>query len=104
MLKQDETTPIQMILSQNPDDPRNTRYVSEFISLRPIGMSSIQFHKQRLGKQKYCFMGLVKYWVWEGKNWRASVSKRGLSFEVLPALSIDEAWEAWQEYRSLMGK
>lgn len=104
MKRQDETTPIENILSQRPSDPRNNQYVMEFITLRPSGISSIKFNKAKLGKQKYCLLGSTKYWVWEGRNWRAYVSKEGLLFEVLPNLSIDQAWKAWQRYRRLMGK
>jgi hypothetical protein len=101
MNKEDETTPLQNILSQNSSDPRNDQYVSEFIRLRPNNISSVDLNKSKLGKQKYCIItGLIRCWVWEGENWRAYVSKEGLSFEVLPSLSLDEAWSAWQEYRN----
>lgn len=102
MKKSDETTPIQNILSQYPADPRNEQYVLEFITIRPTGTSSLELNKSKLGKQKYCLNGSVRSWVWEGENWRAYVSKRGLSFEVLETLSIDDAWMAWQEYRKLI--
>jgi hypothetical protein len=101
MKRSDETTPLQNLLNQSPSDPRNQQYSLEFISLRPSDISSFKLNKSKLGKQKYCIMaGFYRCWVWEGENWRAYVSKRGLSFEVLPHLSIDEAWAAWQEYKN----
>lgn len=103
MNKSDETTPIQNILDQDRSDPRNLQFLSEFLSLRPSGISSLELNKTKLGKQKYCLtIGHIRCWIWEGENWRAYVSKKGLSFEVLPELSLDEAWKAWQEYRTLI--
>jgi hypothetical protein len=101
MNKEYQTTPLQNILSEDPSDPRNQQYVSEFIFLRPWNISSIELNKSKLGKQKYCVsIGTLRCWVWEGESWRAYVSKEGLSFEVLLSLSIDKAWSAWQEYRN----
>lgn len=61
-------------------------------------LSSVQFNKKVLGKQKYCYNGSVRYWVWEFDNYRVYVSKEGVSFEVLNSLSLEEAWLAWQDY------
>ncbi len=65
-------------------------------------LSSINFHKKKLGKQKYCWATSVRYWIWTSDTWRVYVSKRGAAFEVLDTLTPDEAWIAWQDYYNKM--
>lgn len=66
---------------------------------------SVDFHKKRLGKQKFCWQGSkFRYWIWEGKNWRAFASNhQGTSLEIRVGLSLDEALEAFQDYRRKVG-
>lgn len=64
------------------------KMLSLFRSLpRPL----VNFHKQRLGKQHYCFTSEFRHWVWERSfkedgqtiGWRVFVNnKKGVGFEV----------------------
>ena len=98
MNRTDETVSIINLIFPNKD--RGDQYIKDTMHLMFARgkLSSIKHHKKKLGKQKYCWVGFVRFWVWEGDNWRAYVSKRGVSFEVLATLNADEAWAAWQDY------
>lgn len=100
MKKTDETSPIINFIFSNKN--RGDQYIKDSMALMFARgqLSSIKYHKQKLGKQNYCWLGSVKHWVWEGEKWRAYVSKRGVAFEVLADITEDEAWEAWQDYFS----
>jgi len=100
MNKTDITEPIINILSQEISDEHSKQYIKDILELMMLrgDLSSIQFNKKKLGKQKYCWTGSVKNWVWEGEHWRDYVSSEGLAFEVLEGLNPDQAWGAWQDY------
>lgn len=104
MNKTDITTPIINLLHNIIYyDIMNVNY-AKMQKARPIGVSFLKWHKQKLGKQKYCWTGFVKHWVWEFDNWRVYVSKEGASFEVLADLSAEDALAAWDEYYNLLIK
>jgi hypothetical protein len=88
------------------DKVRSDQYLKDNLNLMmtrcETGLSSIKWHKKVLGKQKYCWISFVKNWVWETDTWRVYVSKRGSSFELLKGLTLDQAWEAWQDYYNRM--
>lgn len=100
MKKTDETSPIINFLFGNKE--KSEQYLKDSMSLMFARgkLSSKDYHKKKLGKQKYCWIGFVRHWVWESETWRVYVSKRGSAFEVLATLTEDEAWAAWQDYFS----
>jgi hypothetical protein len=108
MKRSDTTQPIVNFLFQDKSGKLGQQYLKESMDLMKLriedGLSSIQRHKKILGKQKYCWTGFVKHWVWEENNWRAYVSKEGASFEVLESLTLKEAWSEWQDYYKRMMK
>lgn len=65
----------------------------------------VEFHKQRLGKQRVCFQSTFRYWVWEGKGWRVFASNKAgrVSVEVRAGLNKQNAWRAFDEYRRQVG-
>lgn len=100
MNKEDITTPISNYIFNSGNRELIDKYVFEHLSIIPQGMSSLQHHKQKLGKQKYCWTGHVKNWVWESDCWRLYVSKEGASLEVLRNLTLEQAIAAWKDYYS----
>jgi hypothetical protein len=100
MKKSDITTPLVNILRDHNQLSFMIEQLKEFMLIRPSGVSSIKWHKQKLGKQKYCWKGFIKHWVWETDTWRVYVNKEGSSFEVLESLNGDQAIEAWKDYYS----
>lgn len=98
MRKTDETTPIINIIFSSKD--KSNQYIKDNMQIMFARgkKSSVEYHKVKLGKQNYCWLGSVRHWIWEGNNWRVYVSKRGAAFEVLSNLTVDEAWGAWQDY------
>lgn len=68
------------------------------------GLEPIAFHKARLGRQSYTWLGEGRMWVWETDTWRAYVSDwKGIAFEVRADLSDEEAFAAWDDYRARLG-
>lgn len=56
--------------------------------------------KKWFGKQDYCYTTYRRYWVWEGKNWRAFANNEyGIGLEVRVGLSVNEIREAFQDFR-----
>jgi len=100
MKKSDQTTPLLNLMSLPEHFKFMDRKIIEELHIRPAGISSIEHHKQKLGKQKYCWSGFVKHWVWESDAWRVYVSSEGSSFEVLENLSPENAIVAWKDYYS----
>jgi len=64
----------------------------------------VELHKQRLGPQKRTWVGgseSKRFFIWEGETWRVFVhNTHGVSFEVNSDLTVDQAMQAWDEYRS----
>lgn len=106
MKKDDETEAFLNYLYGNKDKPfsitkpYSDQYIRDMMTtmMARKDMSSVQYHKHKLGKQSFCKNIFSRHWVWEGDNWRVYVSKEGVSFEVLATLSFDEAWAAYQDY------
>ena len=98
------TTPIINIIQS--DKQKHHLYLYQLSKIFDIMYSnkesSVQFHKRKLGKQNYCWVGNNRHWVWETKTWRVFCSVRGSYFEVKQKSSIDDAWNAWLEYFNLM--
>lgn len=64
----------------------------------------VNFHQDRLGKQKMCWTGSNRFWVWEGKDWRIFASNKvGTSIEVKAGLTTDQAWDAFNDYLTAIG-
>jgi hypothetical protein len=98
MKKSDISTPIINVLKTKTNyDIMNNNYL-KLMKARPINVSSLQWHKKKLGKHKYCWTSFIKRYVWEFENYRVYVSKEGVSFEVLESLSADQALDAWSDY------
>jgi len=99
MKKNDLTIPIYNILFQFQDYNFIHKFNIEYLSIRPSDVSSIEHHKNKLGKQKYCItLPFKRCWIWEGENWRVYVSKKGAQFEVLENSTLEQAKIAWQDY------
>jgi len=98
MNKEDNTTPIINRIYESKKMSDQLVKDSMALMFARGKLSSIKYHKKKLGKQHYCYTGMVRYWVWEGDNWRVYVSKKGSSLEVLSTLTAKEAWAAWQDY------
>lgn len=100
------TTPVWNVL-KNEDDIiwwQNTK-MSLYRSLhKPL----VEFHKDRLGKQSYCYQSEYRYWVWEnykadGLGWRVYVSnKGGVCFEVTKNSSVDQVKKLFYDYLKKM--
>ena len=101
MKKSDITTPILNIIALNPK--MMEKYTLEFLCLGSAFQSSIERHKQVLGKQNYCLNLLNRTWIWEDATWRVYVSKRGVTFEVLADYTPNQAMNAWIDYYKKMG-
>ncbi|CAB4196964.1 hypothetical protein UFOVP1290_484 [uncultured Caudovirales phage] len=78
------TTPISNILCK--DTQKLDAFLYQSSKIHDIRFSnkesSIKFHKRKLGKQNYCWIGSNRHWVWETKTWRVFCCKRGSYFEV----------------------
>lgn len=60
---------------------------------------SVPFHKERLGKQDYIWVGEFRFWVWETPDWRVYANNhKGTCFEIREDLSDEEALAAWVDY------
>lgn len=124
-----------MSLAEHRDDPWSTpitnilqkdrvlweQYVREFMLYgmwrQDLGTTPVAFHKEKMGRQFYCFTGNYRYWVWEyskrrgpadhlytEKVWRVYVNNhRGVGFEVNPKYTPEQAMAAWQDYTSYVG-
>jgi len=59
----------------------------------------VEFHRNRLGKQKLCWTGEYRFWVWEGDDWRVFTSNvSGMYFEVKSSITTKQAWAAFMDY------
>lgn len=64
----------------------------------------VEFHKEKLGKQSYCFQGEYRYWVWDYGGWRIYVSNRkGIAVEVDLSYDADQTMDALRVYWELVG-
>lgn len=111
-----DTVTMEYYLTQRYD--RYKPYVNEMMNLyRHIhedGYTLVEFHKRKLGRQAFCWVGVVRFWVWQEPNCQVLVSnKKGICFEVRrdasqpqsPAntkLEIDIAVCCWELYLAKM--
>lgn len=98
MKKSDITTPIINILNHKADLDVMYQNHLKLMKARQPNVTSLQWHKEKLGKHKYCWTGFTKHYVWEFDNYRIYVSKEGASFEVLESLNAKEALDSWNDY------
>lgn len=100
------TTPIINKLHEPPGVLET--YIRESMQLRRAAYdaghrNTVKWHKSRLGRQTYCMVTYRRYWVWEYSTWRIYVNNEaGISFEVLPDLSLEDTLQAWSEYLGMM--
>ena len=69
-------------------------------SVEESGMSLVNLHKERLGKQSRTVTeNRARYWVWEDEAWAVKVSnKKGIRFELVSGTPVGEARIAWRSY------
>ena len=97
-----ETTPIENIIGLSDE------FVIEFLDLGVIQLrsgvkSTVEFHKQKLGKHHRTFTGEFRFHVWTFGNWTIYVSdKKGVCFEVDADLTKEQALAAWKDYQDRM--
>lgn len=78
-------------------------YLKQYLQLCHENRPCVQAHKNKLGKQNYCWNGEFRFWIWETESWRVFVSNtKGICFEVLDSLSYEEAWNTWKDYLNRM--
>lgn len=100
-----ESTPILNIIQQGRDPFKmrdRLQALTAWVLSRPsaLEMGAVEYMKSIWGRQDYCFDTYRRYWVWEGKGWRAFVNRdAGISFEVRKDLSPDEAWAEFEKFR-----
>lgn len=100
------TTPILNFINTVTDRDLFLKLLDEQSNLHHLSNKSAKnFHIEKLGKQDYCqIIGIYRCWIWEGNNWRAYTSKRGISFEVDESLILEDALAAWNDYYERMRK
>ena len=91
-------------------------YLPALICDSKLNVSVVKKHKEKLGKQKYCWCGEFKYWIWElpytnpnfdGHNYflRIFVSnQKGISIEVGGTKQEELIMSAYQDYYDRMTK
>jgi len=85
-------------------DEQWSRELSQMHHLSYDEGGAVKFLKARLGRQKFCWQGSsVRNWVWEGDDWRAFASTRGVSFEVRTGSTVEQAFAAWQDFKRKVG-
>lgn len=100
------TTPFSAFLERR-DPTLSEKYSQEYLELclSCEDEALVPWHKEKLGKQSFCFNSNNRYWVWKSERWCVYVSPLvGIQFEVSPECSSEEAWEIWSEYRKKMSK
>lgn len=98
-----ETTPIVNITQFDSAQDR-MNLLDEMMSMHRTLRPPVDSLKQRLGKQKFTWVGEYRFWVWEGADWRVFASnKHGVSFEVRATLNREQAVAAWQDFKAKAG-
>ena len=94
MNKNDESTPIiNYIFNWTDEEMKNLQ--DELMEMYRHTRPTVTFHKNKLDKQTYTWIGEYRYWVWEGNNWRVYCSnKKGTCFEVAVGLSKPQVIDA----------
>lgn len=103
------STPIENIIQF--DQKIYDQFIMDTIKLMMFknGISSKEFNKKKLGKQKFCFLNTIKKqraWIWENEKegWRIVVDTSGLYFEVPDQnLTPKQAYESWKKYLNKIG-
>lgn len=98
---EDWTTPISNILVE---DIRH-QYVNELSAFHMevfgSGRGLVQWFKDRLGRQTYCYTSWRRYWVWEDpdRKWRVFVNRqKGVGFEVPYGTLEADALSRWRDF------
>lgn len=75
------------------------RYSEMMVVYHAQTSGHVMEHKNKFGKQTYCWVGEYKYWVWDFGNWRVYVNNcRGVSIEFEPGTTQQEARKILADY------
>lgn len=67
------------------------------------GLRPVQMHKKKFGKQKFCFVGEFRYWVWDIDILRLYISnQRGICFEVKTGTTSQKTMEVLEKYYKML--
>jgi hypothetical protein len=95
-----ESTPVENITFSKE---KREQFLRESMEINRVCRPPVEYHKQKLGKQHYTWIGEYRFWVWEGQDWRVFCSnKKGICFEVRIGLSKAKIQKAWDEYKHLV--
>lgn len=98
------TTPVENLLGKDGLDLYMRKVRALYRELGQ-GVHLVQWTTARLGKPNRTFKGEFFYRIWEGPRWSLYVANRkGFCFEVLPGLSADEAFAAFEEILEALSK
>ena len=105
---QNDTTPVINILNDTPASDRRDildSYLSETMTMHRAARPPVQWHKEKLGRQKYCWpSGEYRFWICEGPGWCVYCSnQKGVCFEVQSDLDWRQALDAWKDYQKKVG-
>jgi hypothetical protein len=68
------------------------------------GVSLVQYHKDKLGRQDRCWNGEFRFWIWEREGYRVYISNhKGICFEVPQDATLEESTKALADYRWDLG-
>ena len=107
----------QTYLENNPStpplglltEPASYRWVAKWIEIyvklaaSKGTLSSIKFHKWKLGKQDFCWTGSARNWIWERDGYRLFISKKGVSMEVFEDITEQEIFDCLEDYKKAIG-
>jgi hypothetical protein len=103
----DSESGLNHLFSLSRGDPRFDEWAQQWAKMRRASYDeggAVKFLKARLGRQKFCWQGpSVRNWVWEGDDWRAFASTRGVSFELRVGLTTEQALAAWHDFMRKVG-
>lgn len=100
------TSFLTYLFSLPRDEPWYQRLSLELMAVHHASNENggaVKFLKSRLGRQKLCWQGSCRNWVWEGTDWRVFASTEGVSIEIREGLEIERAIDAWQDFRQRVG-
>lgn len=109
VLEEKPSEPIDNIIQS--EEGGYARYSAEYLCLtqkvRLTKIKSIDLHKAKLGRQDFVFVGEFRQFVWDRLDtlgWRVFVAiGKGISFEVRPDFTPEQAWAAWESYQEALG-
>jgi len=93
------------IMNTVRDEEKRDQYLREMSALHMLakedGFTLVEWFKERLGRQHYCFTSWRRHWVWEDSlgDWRVYVSNhKGIGFEIRQSLDEDMALLQWRDF------